>query len=68
MTDPWQAVPAAELPGGDVGGTGVAVQHNVGSLGVSHKVKLPTHCGVTPGCKTAGPTLTSMLNSRRQHT
>ncbi len=46
---PRQAVPAAEFPGSDVGGAGVAVQHNEGSLRVSHKVKLSAHCGVTPG-------------------
>lgn len=47
---PRQAVPAAELPSGDVGGTGVAIQDDVGSLWVGHKVKLPAHCGVSPGC------------------
>lgn len=48
-TDPGQAVPAAELPGGDAGGTGVLVQHDVGCLRVGHEVKLPTHCGVASG-------------------
>lgn len=48
---PRQTVPAAELPWGNVGGTGEAFQHDVGSFRVSHKVKFSTHGGVTPGFK-----------------
>lgn len=50
ITDPWQNVPAGELPGGDVGGAGVVLQHGAGSLRISQKVKLSAHCDVTSGC------------------
>lgn len=52
---PGQAVPAAELPGSNVGGTGVAVQDDVSSFWVRHEVKLPTHRCVTPRCVNIKP-------------
>lgn len=52
---PGQAAPAAELPGSNVGGTGVAVQDNVSSFWVGHEVKLSTHRCVTPRCVNTKP-------------
>lgn len=52
---PRQAVPAAELPGSNIGGTGVAVQDDVSGFWVRHEVKLSTHRGVTPRCVNTKP-------------
>ncbi len=69
---PGQLAVAGKLPAGQVGGTLVVVQYNIGSFWISSKIELATHCGVSSSWrskpqKTTDYTLNSTITGRRQN-